>query len=187
MNQRVTIDFAGGSEKKARSIGTGEIKRVPCAYRTDLERLHWMREVVSHTGRTCEVKNRVHRSGNRDPVDHVVFDEAESRQSSKLGDVLASARKEVIDRDNFPATGAQAAAEVKSEEPSPTGDDRTGHQQPTPWYENPRRRMAAGSSMLRASTIARGDTIVPATLAKSSQRNSSHSVRRASKEAPATA
>ncbi len=60
------------------------------------------------------------------------------------------------------------------------------HWRPIPVYEKPMRRTAAGSSRLRASTML-GSAMASCTRAKSSQRNSSHSVSTTRTRAPATA
>src|SRR5207253_5766152 len=104
----------------------------------------------------------------------------------ELGDVVERARDQVVDRDDLVAGVEQLAAQVRAEEARATRDDDppvVGGHRPTPRYSNPRRLSLAGSSRLRPSTT-RGALSAAATLSKSSQRKSSHSVSTTSAAAP---
>src|SRR5713101_4312041 len=194
VHERVAVDLAGGRKKKPGVMLVREIERVACADRTDLERGDGMSEVLRRAGGTGEVQHEVDGLGSNDviddigdAIDHVTFDEHEAGISLEVREILAVPRQQIIDRNHCEIARTQSAAEVRTEEAGAAGNHRARHQRPTPWYANPRRLIAAGSSRLRASTSARGEVIVSATRAKSSHRNSSHSVRSARSDAPATA
>src|SRR5205807_1791698 len=132
-----------------------------------------------------EVQHRVDVAGHVHVVGDVVLDEGEPVHAEELVHVGDVPRDEVVDGDDLVAAGQQGATQMRPEEAGPTGDD-SPHQRPIPWYSKPRRRSAAGSSRLRASTTF-GSASSPFTLSKSSQRNSSHSVSTASTTAPSQA
>ena len=103
------------------------------------------------------------------------------------GEVLPPPGHEVVDGDHLVAPRHERLAERAADEPGAAGHDDAGHQgRPMPRYVKPSRLKEARSRRLRASTT-RGLAITDATLSKSSQRNSSHSVSTASTSAPSHA
>ncbi len=79
------------------------------------------------------MEDGVDATADGNPGDHVVLHEGEARVVGQVRDVLRSARDEVVDRDDFPVAGAQRVAEMGAHEAGAAGDDRAGHQRPTPW------------------------------------------------------
>src|SRR3546814_9261133 len=102
-------------------------------------------------------------------------------------DVVDRTGDEVVDGNHLVAAIEQRLAEVRAEEAGPAGDDDASHQlRPMPRYSKPRRSSPARSRRFRASRKLRAG-MASATLSRSSQRNSSPSVRTASTSAPSTA
>ena len=164
----------------------GEVERAAGADRVDVHRLERHREVLGRAGGAGEVEHAVDASRDRQAVDDVGDDQLEVGALDEVRDVVAPAGCEVVDRDDLVAPFEQRLAQVRADEPGATSHDDPTHRRPTPVYSYPRRRIAAGSSRLRASTTA-GLRMRARSRSKSSQRNSSHSVSSATTSTPVAA
>src|SRR5439155_13089249 len=180
---RVDVHLAGGRQQEAGTLGLGQAERLVGSEASDLQRLDRVLQVVDRGGRTGEVEHRVDRPGDMDVVGDVVVDEREPGSAHEVLDVVEVAGDEVVDRDDLVATIEQRTGEMGPEEAGTTCHDDSHRQRPTPSYVKPPPRSATGSSRFRASTT-RGASSASATLAKSTVRNSSHSVSTTTAAAP---
>ena len=176
----VAVDLAGRSQHQAGALGHGQAQSVVGPQAADLQRLDGQRQVVHRRRRAGKMEHGVHGPGDVYGFAHVVKDKAEALVGRQVGHIGAGPGYQVVDAHNRRTVAEKLLAQVRADEPGSPGDDhscgREFHTRPTPSYDKPARRAAAGSRMLRASTM-RWPPMRVRTLARSNQRNSSHSVR----------
>ena len=78
------------------------------------------------------MQHRVDAALDRHAVHDVVLDQLEVGTVDEVGDVLAGARREVVDGDDVPPPREERLAEVRAQEPRASRDHGTRHQRPTP-------------------------------------------------------
>ena len=130
MLQRVAVNFAGAGEQEAGVVVLGEAERVVGAERTDLQGLNREFEVIDGARRAREMEHVVDLVAKFQRVRDVVADELELRIRAKRVEVFEAAGEQVIDGDDLVPFGQEAFAEVRADEPGPSGNERAHGRHP---------------------------------------------------------
>src|SRR5439155_6845466 len=202
----IAVHLAGGGQEIASVVSLRQPERVERTNAVDLEGVDGMPQVVSGAGRTGEVQDEVNGVIDDERLRDVLPQESEPGVASEMGQVPGRSRQQVVGPNDVPVLSEKMVAEVRAQKPGGSGDQhgrgrsaagphtgtrcRTvrGVASPRPrlWYSNPAACIRAGSNRFRPSTmigVRMSDRIPP----RSSERNSSQSVRMTSASAPRAA
>ena len=195
MDGGVAVDLAGGGQDEPGPVVLGQLQSVAGPLAAHGQSLEGTGQIVGRRGRAGEMEDGVHRTvdveGHAD-VGHQELEEGSARSPATLPRPSGG---EVVDADH-PVTPGRARASHRWDPrnpappvtttlpppPSVTRSSRTADAD----VGEPHPPQRAGSRRLRASTTD-GSARWSRTLAKSSQRNSSHSVRTTTASAPSQA
>ena len=127
MDQRVAVDFTGGSQQVARLVCLCHAEGIVRAKRARLHGLDGQVEIPGRrlrvgAGRGGEMQDRVHFAGYVDVIGNVVFIKREFFVSHQVRDVLAIARDEIVQPDDCVFLGNQSVAQVGAEKTCGSGD-----------------------------------------------------------------
>src|SRR5262245_37555054 len=92
---------------------------------TDLQRRDRVRQIIDGAGRTREVENVIHGTGDLDRLAHVVLEEPEPRLVRQVGDVAAIPGQEVVDADDLMAIANEAFAKMRANKSGSARYDRS--------------------------------------------------------------